>query len=169
MTHILQTTTKNTAALISKIKIRSTSPTRKNRPTPGKSPKWCEPLGECGRTIAELARSIEKDFLEIGGKLQDYTLNSRQISDLTTQIREIMTGSEITGGIEGLSLILESLQQHLTSLEGQFDKRSDILSHYLDVIGRVVSSLEEFRMLVLNLNMPTSVQPIPVLPAWQTM
>ncbi len=153
MTHILQTTTKNTAALISKIKIRSTSPTRKNRPTPGKSPKWCEPLGECGRTIAELARSIEKDFLEIGGKLQDYTLNSRQISDLTTQIREIMTGSEITGGIEGLSLILESLQQHLTSLEGQFDKRSDILSHYLDVIGRVVSSLEEFRMLVLNLNM----------------
>lgn len=110
-------------------------------------------LGGIDEALKNLASSSEKDFLDIGARLQDIYSRATTMAELGASVVQVMTGEKITNAIEGLSTILEELKGHLDNSESGFDKISKGLADYRKTLKEVTSYLEKFRMLVLNLDM----------------
>ncbi|MBN2298088.1 MAG: methyl-accepting chemotaxis protein [Deltaproteobacteria bacterium] len=114
---------------------------------------WIRDLSDISNVLENLAHSTEHEFLDIGAKLQEFYTRSKGMSEMSTQVVDLMTGDEISSSTQGLAHILQALEDHLGRSEEHFAGISSILQQYLKTLARTGSQLEDFKMLVLNLSM----------------
>ena len=119
----------------------------------GLTQNWSGTLTDIADKLCGITVSTEREFLDIGEKLQDFYSRSQNMSEMSSVVVDLMTGDEISDSTQGLKQILEELQHHLGTSDDHFSKISDILSKYIATLRKVTSHLDEFKMLVLNLNM----------------
>ena len=110
-------------------------------------------LAAISEDLVQLNQTTEKDFLAIGAKLHEFTIKSRDLSKMAGQVMELTSGSDLQTSIHGLGNLLGELEEHLNSLEQQFEESIETLKRYQDVVGRVESSSRDFRQMIINLNM----------------
>lgn len=114
---------------------------------------WKCSLSNFSEKLENLAVSTEQEFLDIGEKLQGFYVQSKKMTEMSTQVVGLMSGDEMINSIEGLTHILNDLNQHIETSESNFGNILDILQNYLGTFKKVSSSLDEFKMIVLNLSM----------------
>jgi len=115
--------------------------------------EWINSLEYVSYNLKTLSFSTEHEFLDIGEKLQGFHNRAQNMSEMSSAVVDLMTGDEIYDSTKGLAEILEELKRHLSTSEEHFTRISNILSQYMNTIRKATSHLDEFKMLVLNLNM----------------
>lgn len=110
-------------------------------------------LAAISEDLVSINQTTERDFLTIGAKLHEFTIKSRELSQMAGQVMEFTSGSDLQTSIHDLGNLLAELDEHLNSLEQQFEGSIQTLKRYQDVVGRVDSSSREFRQTIINLNM----------------
>ena len=114
---------------------------------------FCPALSLISADLVSLNQTTEKDFLAIGAKLHEFTIKSRDLAKMAGQVMEFTSGSDLQTSIYGLGNLLGELEEHLNSLELQFEESIQTLKRYQDVVAKVDSSSRDFRQMIINLNM----------------
>lgn len=114
---------------------------------------WARDLSEITAILDSLAHSTEDEFLHIGSKLQEFYLQSQDMTEMSSKVLGLMTGEEISSSARGLAEILQALEDHLDRSEDHFSRISTILQQYQTTLSRAGSQLEDLKMLILNLSM----------------
>lgn len=126
---------------------------RRDEPPEPAQNDWSVALRGMADRLKGLTTSTEQEFLHIGEKLQDFYSRSQNMSEISSSVVDLMTGEEMLRSSQQLSQILGELQDHLRESDQHFSTISDILSQYMDTLRKVISRLDDFKTLVLNLNM----------------
>lgn len=114
---------------------------------------WISVLRDVAETLSTLEIKTEHNFLQIGDRLQDFHHRSEEMADMASKVMGLVTGEEFQRSISSLMDIIEELRCHLSTSRKHFDRISQIFRQYHDTLRFVSSSLESFKMLVLNLRM----------------
>lgn len=109
---------------------------------------WVRDLEGIGGKIEGLANSSEGEFLSIGEKLQDFYTRTREISESSSTVADLMSGRELGAVIDDFGIVVDLLKQ----LEGASSKSSETLRQVLGRLDRVQSNLEKFKKLSMVLN-----------------
>ncbi len=127
------------------------------RQTAAAEPAGADPFSEVlGLVIEDLGglnRNTEQDFLAIGTRLQAFSLTCRELNRASATVLEFTAGAELQASIAGLGGLLLELDEHIKNLEQQFEESLAILERYRGLIARVSSSAQDFRQMIINLNM----------------
>lgn len=104
-------------------------------------------LQELGQELKRLNTDTEKDFLDIGGYLQDFSGRAQEISAAATATAGFISGPELHEAISSLDHIF----QETKVLEGECEKGTDILSDILKILDMVQASIAGFMRIVKTL------------------
>lgn len=114
---------------------------------------WARDLSEITDILDSLAHSTEHEFLNIGAKLQEFYMQSQEMTEMSSKVVGLVTGEEISSSAKGLTEILQALEDHLGSSEEHFSRISTILQQYMTTLTKASSQLDDLKMLILNLSM----------------
>ncbi|MFY9399559.1 MAG: methyl-accepting chemotaxis protein [Desulfomonilia bacterium] len=124
-----------------------------NQSGAGATGPWIATLSAVTGNLSTLETKTEQDFLQVGEKLQDFHQRSMEMAEIATRVLGLMTGEEFHQSISSLMDIVEELRRHLETSRNHSEKTSQVLRQYYDTLRSVSSSLEDFKLLVLNLRM----------------
>ncbi len=105
-------------------------------------------LEKAAGKLTQLNASTETEFLSLGKRLQDYYLQTKEISDDSSSVAVIMSGNEITALIDGLKEIFNNVKQ----LDIKSNQGVEILTSILSKAQAIRSQLDYFSKVVRNLN-----------------
>lgn len=114
---------------------------------------WITALSKVTANLSTLETKTEQDFLQVGEKLQDFHQRSTEMAETASRVLGLMTGEEFHRSISSLMDIIEELRRHLEMSRDHSERTSQVLGQYYDTLRSVSSSLEDFKLLVLNLRM----------------
>ncbi|MDQ5985194.1 MAG: hypothetical protein CSYNP_00899 [Syntrophus sp. SKADARSKE-3] len=115
-------------------KVTLSSLIKKTRIGPGQAYQpWFVELGNTSDTLHKLASSTEIEFLELGERLQEYHKRSREISELSSQVSERLSGDEMNRGIEGLRNILEQVKSRTDQSASGAHLLSGIIGQFYEI------------------------------------
>lgn len=114
---------------------------------------WITALSKVTANLSMLETKTEQDFLQVGEKLQDFHQRSTEMAETASRVLGLMTGEEFHRSISSLMDIIEELRRHLEMSRDHSERTSQVLGQYYDTLCSVSSSLEDFKLLVLNLRM----------------
>ena len=114
--------------------------------------RWKTVLGQVDQKLGNLLKSSETEFLAIGNKLQQYSRQARQISDIAHKSADYFSGDEVNGAMEELSDILERIQRYVEFGNSRTDERKDVLFRAFQEIVNLNEPLSDFKRLVKKLN-----------------
>lgn len=114
---------------------------------------WITALSKVTANLSTLETKTEQDFLQVGEKLQDFHQRSTEMAETASRVLGLMTGEEFHRSISSLMDIIEELRRHLEMSRDHSERTSQVLGQYYDTLCSVSSSLEDFKLLVLNLRM----------------
>jgi len=114
---------------------------------------WISSLRDASEMLGALEIRTERDFLEIGERLQDFHRQSQEMADMASHVLGLMTGEDFHRSIKALADIIEDLGCRLRASREHFGRISQIFRQYYDTLHFVSSSMEGFKALVLNLRM----------------
>lgn len=124
-----------------------------NRPGKGAAGSWIAALSRVSGNLSTLETKTEHDFLLIGEKLQDFHQRSTEMAETASWVLGLMAGEEFHRSISSLMDIVEELRRHLDTSRNHSERASQVLRQYYGTLRSVSSSLEDFKLLVLNLRM----------------
>ncbi len=124
-----------------------------NRSGKGTAGSWITVLSTVTGNLSTLETKTEQVFLQVGEKLQDFHQRSTEMAETAARVLGLMTGEEFQQSISSLMDIIEELRRHLEMSRNHSGKTSQVLRQYYDTLRSVSSSLEDFKLLVLNLRM----------------
>ena len=108
---------------------------------------WQRQLFDAAAGLQRLASSSEKDFLDLGERLQEFHRRTRLMSEMSSQVAERMSGSEMRSEIEGLKELLQQVEQR----KGQSLSGAGVLSVLLGRFDEIRASLGYFDRTIKNL------------------
>ncbi len=114
---------------------------------------WIAALSKVSKDLSTLETKTEQDFLQIGEKLQDFHQRSTEMAETASRVLGLMTGEEFHRSVSSLMDIIEELRRHLDTSRNHSGRTSQVLRQYHNTLRSVSSSLEDFKLLVLNLRM----------------
>jgi methyl-accepting chemotaxis protein len=127
--------------------------TEKESPVPEAAQAWAPDLLRAAQRLGTLEERTERDFLQIGERLQDFHQRSQDMADMASRVLGLMSGEAFHQSMDSLQDIIGELGRHLDSSREHSDRTSRMLGQYHETLRSVSSSLEDFRQLVLNLRM----------------
>ncbi len=112
------------------------------------SPSWRDRLHAIAAELSEIASSTEGDFLMIGGSLRDFSVRTRELSQLSSAIAERMAGAKMKEAMEGLQETFSRVRR----LDGESGLGRDVLTTILENFGCVQTHLLFFEGTVRQLH-----------------
>ena len=116
-------------------------------------PDLSERISKACKSIDSIISVSEKDFLEIGEKLQKYSANSRELSQLASRAASYITEDILKNGINELTWLLkqfsELLSESVYKIQEEKSELLAILSNILNVSDKFIG----FRKIVKQLIM----------------
>ena len=114
---------------------------------------WTDSIDKVDSLLDRLIDASEKDFLRIAENLQEYHARAQKMCDKSSEVVEIMTGEALGTATDGLQGILEELKDHINESQGHFSQISDVFQQHRLELVKLSSSIESFKLHVLNLSM----------------
>ncbi|MGA7720294.1 MAG: methyl-accepting chemotaxis protein [Ignavibacteriaceae bacterium] len=109
---------------------------------------------ECtSSSIGSLTGNFEKDFLAIGGKMQRFVSDSKDLSTDSSRIASVITESFLKKGITELNLLLQQFSDYLSKSVEDIKNEIIELNLILDKIGDIIDNLENFYKIVKQMRM----------------
>ncbi len=115
--------------------------------------QWIPALQNAAGVIGSLAMSTEQEFLGVGERLQAFYGQAQDMTGISAAVLDKMQGDEICAAIEGLSTIMQRLESNLGTSAACSRLIVEFLNRFRQTIGKVMSALDDFGMLILNLSM----------------
>lgn len=103
--------------------------------------------------LRNLAGSTEHQFLELGEKLQDFSMRSSYISTTARNLVELVAGSESTELTTRLRILFNDMGEYLKQVNTQGDQSCSTLEQIMVQLDRVVQPLEGFQKMDKALRM----------------
>ena len=116
-------------------------------------PDVYEIINEACKSIDSIISVSEKDFLEIGEKLQKYSANSRELSQLASRAASHITKDILKNGINELTWLLKQFSEILSESVYKIQKEKRELLSILSNISNVSDKFIGFRKIVKQLIM----------------
>ncbi len=114
---------------------------------------WHERLTATQEILRHLTGNTEEQFLSLGGRLQDFSLRSADISATAHQLVELVAGNDSNELVERLRVLFSDMQQYLSSVSQQGVSSCTTLEKILEQLDNVVQPLEGFRKMDKALRM----------------
>jgi methyl-accepting chemotaxis protein len=112
---------------------------------------WIYTLNGIDDNFIELQDSTEKELLQIGSKLTDYHSNSSQISKMSLETANLLSGEKINNAIDGLQNVLRDFNKYLEHSENELEEYIRTVKNILDIINEVQVPLSGFKKIVKHL------------------
>ncbi len=114
---------------------------------------WHEQLTPVMNILQRLAGSTEDQFLQLGEKLQDFSLRSSRISCTASDLVQLVAGSESTELGERLRRLFADMDEYLRTVNRQGNESCGTLEQIMTQLDNVVHPLEGFRKMDKALRM----------------
>jgi methyl-accepting chemotaxis protein len=122
---------------------------------------WIGGIESVGKGILELNGVTEREFLAIGGSLQDFSRRSTEISEVSMSASAVMAGDEIAGaigGLRGMIQQLEGLFEHTERASGNNIEALRGIRGRLGKVGDELNGLQETSKTLKMLALSTKIQ-----------
>ncbi len=114
---------------------------------------WLSCMDPTMSILQKLAENTEEQFLELGSRLQDFSLRSVRISDLAAELVQMLSGeesAELTGSLHTLFI---RMNEYLQQVDRQGDESCETLEKIMKQLDEVVKPLEGFQKMDKALRM----------------
>ena len=103
--------------------------------------------------LDDIVSSSGDRFLSIGEKLQEFYRRSRDMSNKSSAMVDLLAGNDLKNATDGLSQILDELRMRFKTPEKNISRTTGVFTEHLNAISKVTSYLDDFHMIVMNLIM----------------
>jgi len=115
--------------------------------------KWNTSLTPTMEILRRVAGSTEDQFLELGGKLQDFAFRSASISSVSHDLVELVAGSESSQLTTRLRRLFDEMNEYLERVNRQGNQSCSTLEQIMVQLDNVVRPLEGFQKMDKALRM----------------
>ena len=115
--------------------------------------QWSSCLTPTIQILQRLAGSTEDQFLELGGKLQDFAIRSSKISSVSNELVELVAGSESSQLTERLRHLFSDMNNYLEQVNTQGTQSCSTLEQIMVQLDKVIQPLEGFQKMDKALRM----------------
>lgn len=115
--------------------------------------KWNTSLTPTVDILRRLAGNTEDQFLELGGKLQDFAFRSASISSVSSDLVELVAGSESSQLTMRLRHLFDEMNEYLERVNSQGNQSCSTLEQIMVQLDNVVRPLEGFQKMDKALRM----------------
>jgi hypothetical protein len=115
--------------------------------------QWSSNLTPTIQILQRLAGSTEDQFLELGGKLQDFAIRSSKISSVSSELVELVAGSESSQLTERLRHLFSDMNDYLERVNRQGTQSCSTLEQIMVQLDKVIQPLEGFQKMDKALRM----------------
>jgi hypothetical protein len=102
--------------------------------------------------LRTICHSSEEQFIELGARLQQFSLDSQELSAQCNKAAALMAGEEVQAAIQNNSDKMKRIRLLITEIKIDFDWTSDVLDNLLSRIREVRHPLEGFGRQILLLH-----------------
>lgn len=106
---------------------------------------WADTISSSLRTLARLAGTTEREFLQIGNRMQAIFQHSAKLSATAQQLAEVASGARLDSLIDQLRQILAEMESYLVLTQRQNSQSSATLTTVNGLLKQVGEPLEGFR------------------------
>lgn len=114
---------------------------------------WHDRLTPAMEILRHLTGNTEDQFLELGGRLQDFAVRSASISSTAHELVELVAGSDSSCLTERLHGLFSDMEQYLGRVNRQGLASCGTLQQIMEQLDNVVQPLEGFRKMDKALRM----------------
>lgn len=104
-------------------------------------------------TLQKLAGTTEDEFLQIGSQMQDFYVRSSEITSLSNQLVDSVSGDQVHSLIERLRQMMADMDAYLASTRNQSSDSCATLEQILQQLDQVSHPLEGFQKMTKTLRM----------------
>lgn len=109
------------------------------------SEDWSAVLTEQSAKLAAVSGTTEQEFLDIGGRLQDFYQRGLGISGLASEMVGEVAGDHVTGAMRGLGEMLDDMGCYVKRAQNEIQVSADTLREILELLAKVSDPLSGFK------------------------
>lgn len=114
---------------------------------------WGDGLRTIGKELSDLAIATEPQFLELGNRLQDFSSAAGEISGLSIDAAQSLTGSEVEDAIYDLEEMLNRISLYLGHSDKELESNLTTLHSVIEIASEVEQTLEGFGKIIRMMRM----------------
>jgi methyl-accepting chemotaxis protein len=118
-----------------------------------KQRQWSQTLHDLSQELEILSGTTEAEFLSTGERLQDFYRQAGEITRISSEISDLISGAEIGDAIAGLKEIMQNLSDWLCQADGEPGRDSAALENILGLLGEIEQLLGGFTRIHKTLRM----------------
>lgn len=106
---------------------------------------WSTVLADQAAQLAVVSGTTEHEFLDIGGRLQDFYQRGIAISGLASEMVGEVAGDHVTGAMDGLGEMLDIMGHYVDRAQKEIDGSAETLREILRLLENVADPLSGFK------------------------
>jgi len=106
---------------------------------------WSTVLADQAAQLAVVSGTTEHEFLDIGGRLQDFYQRGIAISGLASEMVGEVAGDHVTGAMDGLGEMLDVMGHYVDRAQKEIDGSAETLREILRLLENVADPLSGFK------------------------
>lgn len=106
---------------------------------------WAEALERVVSSLKVVSQTTEDEFLEIGGRLQEFHQRAGEISSAAAQIVGEVAGAEVASAMEGVGDILDEMSRYLERSRNDSGTSSETLHEVTHLLQQASAPLAGFK------------------------
>ena len=106
---------------------------------------WSQVLDEQASQLAVVSGTTEHEFLDIGGRLQDFYQRGLGISGLASEMVGEVAGDHVTNTMDGLGEMLDNMGHYVDRAQNEIDVSARTLREILKLLADVSDPLSGFK------------------------
>lgn len=115
--------------------------------------QWAGHIKDIGDELQVTIKETEKEFLTIGSSLKEFYKRSENISGMSSQIAQVLSGEEISSTIQRLNNLVTQMNDTMAHAKDETGRRIEKLKYLINVIININGLLEEMTVSVKSLKM----------------
>ena len=108
------------------------------------SPGWSTVLADREAQLSVISGTTEHEFLEIGGRLQDFYQRGTGISALASEMVGEVAGDHVTAAMDGLGEMLDNMGHYVDRAQTEIEVSAQTLREILGLLEKVSDPLSGF-------------------------
>ncbi|WP_085812226.1 methyl-accepting chemotaxis protein [Geoanaerobacter pelophilus] len=109
------------------------------------SDEWSVVLAGQSAELAAVSGTTEQEFLDIGGRLQDFYQRGLGISGLASEMVGEVAGDQVIGTMQGLGEMLDDMGHYVNRAQNEIEVSADTLREILGLLAKVSDPLSGFK------------------------
>lgn len=114
---------------------------------------WSAAIAPARETLQRVAGTTEDEFLHIGSQMQNFYQRSSEITTMSNQLVDLVSGEQVQVLIERLRQMMADMEAYLASARSQSNESCTTLERILVLFDQVSQPLEGFQKMTKTLRM----------------